>query len=181
MEWNLGSLPSRNEDSKPPNCGFVRTCRRNDCYQNRKTKMGPEDPTQEDPQVFFVIRAGWDGTNMGVSKNRGTPKSSISIGFSIINHPFWGTTIFGNTHIYKSYPSVFCPATCTWKCRFGAARRFGNIDMTFHELRNSWRWGEWINLNTTTYSNLASTSLQQSCHASSPFQVSNVGLHRAKG
>ena len=29
----------------------------------------------------------------------GTPKSSILIGFSLINHPFWGTTIFGNTHI----------------------------------------------------------------------------------
>ena len=28
---------------------------------------------------------------MGVSKNSGTPKSSILIGFSIINHPFWGT------------------------------------------------------------------------------------------
>ena len=40
---------------------------------------------------------------MGVSKNRGTPKSSILIGFSIINHPFWGTTIFGNTHM----PSLF--------------------------------------------------------------------------
>ncbi len=26
---------------------------------------------------------------MGVSKNNGTPKSSILIGFSIINHPFW--------------------------------------------------------------------------------------------
>ena len=36
---------------------------------------------------------------MDVSKNRGTPKSSILIGFSIINHPFWGTPIFGNTHI----------------------------------------------------------------------------------
>ena len=29
----------------------------------------------------------------------GTPKSSILIGFSIRNHPFWGTPIFGNTHI----------------------------------------------------------------------------------
>ena len=29
----------------------------------------------------------------------GTPKSSILIGFSIINHPFWGTPIFGNTHV----------------------------------------------------------------------------------
>ena len=38
-------------------------------------------------------------TYMGVSKNRGTPKSSILIGFSIINHPFWGTPIFGNTHM----------------------------------------------------------------------------------
>ena len=32
---------------------------------------------------------------MGVSKNSGTPKSSI------INHPFWGTTIFGNIHIHN--------------------------------------------------------------------------------
>ncbi len=37
--------------------------------------------------------------NMGVSENRGTPKSAILIGFSIINHPFWGTPIFGNTNI----------------------------------------------------------------------------------
>ena len=37
---------------------------------------------------------------VGVSKNTGTPKPSILIGFSIINHPFWGTPIFGNTHVY---------------------------------------------------------------------------------
>ena len=36
---------------------------------------------------------------MGVSKNKGTPKSWILIVFSIINHPFWVTPIFGNTHI----------------------------------------------------------------------------------
>ncbi len=40
---------------------------------------------------------------MGVSKNNGTPKSSILIGCSIINHPFWGTIIFGSTHIYIYY------------------------------------------------------------------------------
>ena len=40
------------------------------------------------------------GINVDVSKNSGTPKSSILIGFSIINHPFRGTPIFGgNTHI----------------------------------------------------------------------------------
>ena len=38
---------------------------------------------------------------MDVSENSGTPKSSILVGFSIINHPFWGTPIFGNTHMKK--------------------------------------------------------------------------------
>ena len=41
---------------------------------------------------------------MGVSKNSGTPKSSILIGISIINHPFWGTPIFGNTHMVAPPP-----------------------------------------------------------------------------
>ena len=36
---------------------------------------------------------------MDVSENSGTPKSSILIGFSTINHPFWGTPIFANIHI----------------------------------------------------------------------------------
>ena len=40
---------------------------------------------------------GPDAEEMGVSKNSGfSPKSSILIGFSIINHPFWRTPIFGN-------------------------------------------------------------------------------------
>ena len=40
---------------------------------------------------------------MDVSKNRGfPPKSSILIGFSIINQPFWGTHIFGNTQMYPN-------------------------------------------------------------------------------
>ena len=44
---------------------------------------------------------------MGVSKNSGTPKSSILIGFSIINHPLWGTPIFGNAHIMECHGPVF--------------------------------------------------------------------------
>ena len=36
------------------------------------------------------------GTRWMFPKIVGTPKSSILIGFSIINHPFWGTPIFGN-------------------------------------------------------------------------------------
>ncbi len=38
---------------------------------------------------------------LGVSKNNGTSKSSILIGFSIINHPFWDTQ-FLDTSIWKS-------------------------------------------------------------------------------
>ena len=43
---------------------------------------------------------------VGVSKNGGTPKSSILIGFLIINHPFWGTPIFifGNTQVLLQQP-----------------------------------------------------------------------------
>ena len=44
---------------------------------------------------------------MGVSKNNGTPKSSILIGFSIINHPFWGTPILETPiYIYTWYPKL---------------------------------------------------------------------------
>jgi len=45
---------------------------------------------------------------LGVSKNSGkTPKSSILIGFSIINHPFWGIAIFGNTQKATASLSAF--------------------------------------------------------------------------
>ena len=43
--------------------------------------------------------------HLGVSKNRCTPKSSIFIGFSLINHPFWCTPIFGNIH-FKTFSKL---------------------------------------------------------------------------
>ena len=57
--------------------------------------------------VMHVKIMGVDGNgglamcflDMDVSENSGTPKSSILLGVSIINHPFWGTTIFGNIHM----------------------------------------------------------------------------------
>ena len=57
--------------------------------------------------------------HMDVSKNRGTPKSSILIGFSIINHPFWDTPIFGNTHIIRGTKGTPNP---TPKCFFSDGR-----------------------------------------------------------
>ena len=60
---------------------------------------------------------------MGVSKNSCTPKSSILIRFSIINHPFWGTTILGNPHIYY-FPDRRAVFLC---CQVtGRQEHFGN-------------------------------------------------------
>ena len=47
-----------------------------------------------------MLIAFYEENQFFVSKNRGTPKSSILIGFSLINHPFWGTTIL-ETPIYS--------------------------------------------------------------------------------
>ena len=59
-------------------------------------------------QPHDLLKCSWAwSTNLGClvyigcfQKKMVPPKSSILIGFSIINHPFWGTPIFGNTHIY---------------------------------------------------------------------------------
>ena len=61
-------------------------------------KLGEDEPILTN---MFKFQMGWFNhqPGMGVFKNRGTPKSSILIGISIINHPFWGTTIFGNARI----------------------------------------------------------------------------------
>ena len=58
--------------------------------------------------------------DMGVSKNNGIPKSSILIGFSIISHPFWGTPIFGNTHMLKRWrESLVESCVVSWVVFFG--------------------------------------------------------------
>ena len=76
-----------------------------------KTNASPKNPRLEADMSFWndpffggrvlVSRRVTTITKIDVSKNKGTPKSSISIliGFSFINHPFWGTPIFGNTQI----------------------------------------------------------------------------------
>ena len=69
---------------------------------------------------------------MDVSENSGTPKSSILIGFSIINHPFWGTPIFGNTHIwhdtgFASLPGSGRAADGAARATFGGDSRRGKL------------------------------------------------------
>ena len=46
---------------------------------------------------------------IGVSENSGTPKSSILMGFSIINHPFWGTPYFWkHPYLYNTSLYIEC-------------------------------------------------------------------------
>ena len=48
---------------------------------------------------------------MDVSKNRGGPPKSSHFNrvFHEINHPFWGTPIFGNTHMFDGCLSKVSP------------------------------------------------------------------------
>ena len=52
-----------------------------------------------------------EGRQLGVNPKIGVgpPKSSILIGFSIINHPFWGTPIFGNTQLSTLQREMYFP------------------------------------------------------------------------
>ena len=62
------------------------------------------------------LRSSWSNY-MGVSKNNGTPKSSILIGFSIINHPFWGETpIYVLVWLFKRHCWVTedCESLSAW-------------------------------------------------------------------
>ena len=112
------------------------------------------------PQVFFggygvQISHPWRilvYIYMCVSKNRGTPKSSILTGFFIINHPFWGTPIFGNTHIYIKYSHILhhycCPRFPESQLSSGSAWSFteqaalipppGNRSIQLHVVCVTW-------------------------------------------
>ena len=59
--------------------------------------------------VLFNIQDIFLKKQLDVSENSGTPKSSILIGCSIINHPFWGTPIFGNTQVVDMPLSSIVP------------------------------------------------------------------------
>ena len=81
--------------------------------------------------------------NVDVSKNSGIPKSSILIGFSIINHLFWGTPIFGNTYVAKVKQVKQLPRSWTQqRCNsFNTSKRLGAEEL----LRTSgWLLGKWL-------------------------------------
>ena len=85
--------------------------------------LGRSEPNIFPQMVFFSQKKTWwlmvyhgipilgkkntKNKHMDVSKNSGTPKSSILMVFSIINHPFWGIPILGNTHIQEFCVCLF--------------------------------------------------------------------------
>ena len=75
--------------------------------------------------TVFIHKGGRLGVrhsyHMGVSKNSGTPKSSILIGFSIINHPFWGPYFWKHPYIYV------CMIYHIWPLNFNIAPEKNNI------------------------------------------------------
>ena len=74
-------------------------------------------PVPRAPGEKNMVLLELNGSNVDVSENSGTPKSSILIGFSIINHQFWGTSIIGNTHVWCHIASlhVFIPPAPRFK------------------------------------------------------------------
>ena len=122
-------------------------------------------PSQKDGVPFF--RPPWFEKKMmknftskqaGVSKNSGTPKSSILIGFSIINHPFWGTLIFGNTQVVKmgawSCHPPFPPSSDSCVHRFTGSSVISNLTRPFLKAAGfnggGWRVAPW-SLNKALY------------------------------
>ena len=93
-------------------------------------KVGETGAKDEDLQICTMYRLLIKiyRNYMVVSTNGGTPKSSILIGVSIINHPFWGTTIFGNPHI-ESLIITLLEATC----HIGAARKLCQKETSFFQ------------------------------------------------
>ena len=101
---------------------------------------------------------------MGFTKNSGTYlKSSILIGFSIINHPFWGTPIFGNTHIpdlsEKQHCQSWTSAADLWSLRSCSTPRLeirikSWVSMDKKNCFLRWSWDHLIyNIYISTYEN----------------------------
>ena len=94
-------------------------------------------PTQQESVCVIQKRIHIPSySNMEVSINGGTPESSNLIGYSIINHPFWGITMYGNSHIcVLTYSKLFLhnltwePSTSrtAWLFIFRASCKWKNI------------------------------------------------------
>ena len=108
-----------------------------------------------------------NGTNIWLFPKIVGPKSSILIGFSIINHPFWGTTIFGNIHIY-----IY---ECIWVLPFGLIIRWPGsphvklmIDAKLKQLVNNFSISSNLSENQTLF-RFELHHMNHMCQLVSPF------------
>ena len=99
------------------------------------------------PLQYFLAKAGsWCLASMFKDKwvfpkiGGYPPKSSILIGFSIINHPFWGTPIFGNTQIKNCMQLFFFKTWLSKPYGFFHTENSSNPNLR-------WRWKATGNVN----------------------------------
>ena len=74
-------------------------------------------------------------SQMGVSIIGGTPKSSILIGFSLLNHPFWGTPIYGNLQVATNHWS---PVSCCLTIGCSTPASNSNAHPVRHLCKTTW-------------------------------------------
>ena len=90
-------------------------------------------------EIFFCGQSGKVSTQKniwGFPKMVVPPNHPFLMGFSIINHPFWGTPIFGNTHI-----SVIFHSTC-WKVSCDGSVSLQHLILTYPIPFRTWQLGD---------------------------------------
>ena len=99
-------------------------------------RVGPSKSSESWSNFFRWKKTTVCGRYGCPSKYRGgLPKSSILIGFSIINHPFWGTPIFGNIHMTLE-------PFCLMKIHsFGRVERVFLLQTRFQKKMSRFFWG----------------------------------------
>ena len=78
----------------------------------------------------------------------GYPKSSILTRFSIINHPFWGTSIYWKPHLETWRGCDVCIITYLYEKNISEALGVGhghgsNISRLCHQSPRGTKWGPW--------------------------------------
>ena len=76
-------------------------CRHAQELERRHGRRGQSWVVSNPCWPFFWNVSKGSSPDTEVSRNGGTLKSSILVGFSLVNHPFCGTPIYGNHHMDK--------------------------------------------------------------------------------
>ena len=94
--------------------------------------------------LFALVRSCGIVQRIEVSWNVGTPKSSISMGCSLINQPFWDARIYGNPQMLLSHFFQFTAHSPNWDLQT-LARKVGGT--TWQDAKSSVlsHWMVWKN------------------------------------